>query len=73
MEEKTFEIAIKELEKIIQDLESGEVNLDNSIGKYTEAMKLIEFCEVKLKNANETINKIVDENGNVSDFEVKSE
>ena len=28
--EKSFEVAIKELEKIIQDLESGDVNLDDS-------------------------------------------
>lgn len=71
MKEKTFEIAIKELEKIIQELESGEVGLDTSINKYTEAMKLIEFCEEKLKNANETINKIIDDNGNISDFDIK--
>lgn len=71
MKEKSFELAIKELEKIIQELESGEVDLDNSINKYSEAMKLIDFCEEKLKNANETINKIIDDNGNINDFEVK--
>ena len=51
MKEKSFELAIKELEKIIQELESGEVDLDNSINKYSEAMKLIDFCEeyIKLK------------------------
>lgn len=68
--EKSFEIAIKELEKIIQDLESGNVNLDDSINKYSEAMKLIEYCEGKLKSANETINKIVGENGELEDFKI---
>ena len=71
MEKKTFENSIRELEKIINELESGELDLDKSISKYTEAMKLIEFCESKLKNATETINKLVSENGKVSDFEVE--
>ncbi len=71
MKEKTFEQSIKELEKIVNELESGELDLDKSITKYTEAMKLIEFCENKLSNATETINKLVNENGTESKFEVE--
>lgn len=71
MKEKTFEQSIKELEKIVNELESGELDLDKSITKYTEAMKLIEFCETKLNNATETINKLVNENGSESKFEVE--
>ena len=71
MKEKTFEQSIKELEKIVNELESGELDLDKSIIKYTEAMKLIEFCETKLKNATETINKLVNENGTETKFEVE--
>ena len=41
MKEKTFENSILELEKIINELESGSLDLDKSISKYTEAMKLI--------------------------------
>lgn len=71
MNEKTFEQSIKELEKIVNELESGELDLDKSITKYTEAMKLIEFCETKLNNATETINKLVNENGTETKFEVE--
>ena len=71
MKEKTFEQSIKELEKIVNELESGELDLDKSITKYTEAMKLIEFCETKLNNATETINKLVNENGTESKFELE--
>ena len=69
MKEKTFEQSIKELEKIVNELESGELDLDKSITKYTEAMKLI--CETKLNNATETINKLVNENGTETKFEVE--
>lgn len=73
MEEKTFESSIKELENIISELESGSLDLDKCMSKYTEAMKLIEFCENKLNNATETINKLVGENGKISDFKVEEE
>ena len=71
MKEKTFEQYIKELEKIVNELESGELDLDKSITKYTEAMKLIENCESKLSSATETINKLVEKNGKITDFEIQ--
>jgi exodeoxyribonuclease VII small subunit len=70
MKEKTFESSVKELEKIVQELESGELDLDKSISKYTDAMKLIEVCELKLNTATETINKLVDNNGKTTDFKI---
>ena len=69
-EEKTFEGQVRELETIVSELESGELDLDKSIKKYTDAMKLIDFCEKKLNSATETINKLVDKNGKISDFEI---
>ena len=68
MEDKTFEMAIKELEKIVQTLENGEIDLDKAIVKYTEATELIKYCEEKLDNASATINKIIN-NGSIDDFE----
>ena len=69
--EKKFEDKIKELEKIIEILESGDVSLDESIKKYTEAMKLVKECDSELKNIETKVNKIVAENGSLEDFEVK--
>ena len=69
--EKKFEDKIKELEEIIATLENGEVSLDESINKYTEAMKLVKECDDELKNIEEKVNKIVNENGELEDFEVK--
>ena len=69
--EKSFEDSVRELETIVGELESGELDLDKSIEKYTEAMKLIALCEKKLNSASETINKLVDENGKISDFKIE--
>lgn len=68
--EKSFEDALKELEAIVSVLESGNVELDNAIDKYTEAMKLAKYCSEKLNAATEKVNKILTENKELVDFEV---
>ena len=72
-EEKTFEQAITELEKIVKDLESGNASLDESIEKYTEGMKLAKLCGDKLNDATLKINKILKEDGKLEDFEIPEE
>lgn len=69
--EKTFEEKLKELESIVNELESGEIDLDSSIEKYTNAMKLVKECDEKLKNAEEQVSKIVTENGSLEEFELE--
>jgi len=69
--EPKFEDNIKELEEIINELESGDVDLDTSIEKYTKAMKLVKLCDDKLKNIEEQVNKIVTENGGLEDFTIE--
>ena len=66
--EKTFEDKVKELEKIISSLENGDTPLDESINKYTEAMKLVKECDEELKTGEEKVNKIVLEDGSTADF-----
>lgn len=70
--EMKFEDKLKELETIVNDLESGEIDLDSSIEKYTYAMKLVKECDEKLKNIEEQVSKIVTENG-IEDFKVEEE
>ena len=71
--ESKFEDKLKELEKIVNELESGEIDLDSSIEKYTSAMKLVKECDDKLKNVEEQVTKIVTESGNLEDFKVDGE
>ena len=71
--ELTFEENLNSLETIVKELESGEVNLDDAINKFTEAMKIAKVCDDKLKNAEENINKILNKDGTITDFEVTEE
>ena len=66
--EVSFEDKIKELEKIVSELENGEVGLDDAIEKYTKAMKLAKECSDKLTSVSEKVNKIMLENGKLEDF-----
>ncbi len=72
MEEKTFEEALVSLEDIIRELEKGEVPLDDMVKKYTEAMELVKFCSDKLNNATETVNKILNNDGSLSEFKTEN-
>lgn len=67
-DEKNFEEKLSELETIIRELESGNVDLDNAINKYTDAMKLAKECSEKLDNAEKAVNQILNENGNLEEF-----
>lgn len=68
-----FEDKIKELENIVNELENGEINLEDSIDKYTKAMKLVKECDEQLNKIEEKVSKIVLENEKVEDFEVEDE
>ena len=48
MAQKTFEQSMKQLERIVQELEDGELPLEKAIKKFEEGMKLTRFCSAKL-------------------------
>lgn len=66
--EKTFEEKLTELEEIIKELENGNVDLDNAIKKYTEAMNIAKECSEKLDSAEKAVNEILKENGKLEEF-----
>lgn len=55
----TFEQALQQLEQIVQRLEKGQVDLEDSIEIYERGSKLKAHCEAKLKDAEARIEKIV--------------
>ena len=48
MAQKTFEQSMKQLERIVQQLEGGDLPLETAIKKFEEGMKLTRFCSKKL-------------------------
>lgn len=54
----SFEEAMKKLEAVVRDLESGNVELEKSIALYEEGARLKAHCEKKLQEAEEKVAKI---------------
>jgi exodeoxyribonuclease VII small subunit len=62
MEKKlSYTDAIGELEKIVQEIERGEITLDSLSDKVKRASELIRVCKEKLTLAEEDLNKILGE------------
>jgi exodeoxyribonuclease VII small subunit len=59
----SFEAALAELEKIVQDLESGQTDLERSIEMYERGALLKAHCEKRLEAARLRVEKIVMEPG----------
>ena len=69
--ELSFEESLQELETIVKRLEVGDVPLDDAIEEFNKAMKLAKSCDEKLKKAEESITKLVKDNGDMVDFQVE--
>ena len=68
MEEKiNFEEIIKQLELIAQELEKGDLNLDESVTKFEQGMKLSKQCNEILENAEKRINILIKNDDNVTE------
>ncbi|MAX22943.1 MAG: exodeoxyribonuclease VII small subunit [Phycisphaeraceae bacterium] len=64
MSKGKFEESIEQLEEIIEQIESGEIGLEDSITQYEKGTKLIEKCRAILDRAQARIAELtVDGNG----------
>lgn len=71
--EKTvnFEENIKKLEEIVHELESGNVPLDDALSKFNEAFKLSKECDDKLKEVSNSLNKVLNKDGELEEFKIE--
>ena len=61
----SFEEALKELESIVQKLESGQVKLEEAVSAYEKGVQMQKICEEKLKEAQMKVEKLIlDKEGN---------
>ena len=56
----SFEDALKRLETIVEELESGELSLEDSIARYEEGMKLSRRLTQTLDEAEKRIERLVE-------------
>jgi exodeoxyribonuclease VII small subunit len=59
MENKTFEQLLKELQEIVNNLESGNLSLEDSVDAYQKGMAISLECKKRLDQAKEVVVKKV--------------
>lgn len=62
---ESYSEAMKRLETIVSQIESGELDIDELGNQLKEAQKLIKFCRDKLYKADEEIKKMLGDDDNV--------
>lgn len=68
MENKSFEENLNRLKEIVRLIQSGELNLDDSIEVFKEGIELSKYLEDKLSSIEQKAVKIF-ENNEIKDFE----
>jgi len=69
MAEIKFEEALKKLEKIVEDLEKGDLSLDEALKKYQDGIELSRLCAQRLESAKKKVEVLV--KNKKGEFELK--
>lgn len=68
MAKQTYESAMKQLEQIAQELETGELSLELAMKKFEEGIQLSRFCTKKLDETEQRITVLLqDSDGSVQE------
>jgi exodeoxyribonuclease VII small subunit len=54
----TFEESLSELESVIQDLERGDISLDESLTRYERGVNLLKQCYARLESAEAKVREL---------------
>lgn len=65
----SFEEALEKLEAIVNQLQSGDIKLEESMDAFQDGMILSKYCSQTLENAEETMTKLMTESGQLEAFE----
>ena len=61
-EKKTFEVALSELQSIIEELESGSPSLTKMTTLFEDGMQLMTFCRNKLNEVEDRVTTLMKDN-----------
>ena len=64
--ELPFEESLARLEKLVADMESGELSLDQMIAHFEEGSALVGLCGKKLNEVEQRIGKLVKKDGEIT-------
>ena len=71
IKKNNFEEQLNELQEIVNKLESGNVPLEDALSEFQAGVKLSRELEKKLNDAEQTVAKLVDKDGNEKNKQVQ--
>lgn len=71
-EELSFELAMEQLEEIVEKLEEGEVPLEKALQFYQKGMELSKYCHDTLQKAENQLTKMMTDEGEKA-FDIQEE
>lgn len=66
----SFEAALSELERVVADMESGKLSLEDSLAAYQRGAELLKFCRSRLEDAQQQVRIL--EDGTLKNFTAAS-
>ena len=69
--EINFESALSDLESIVEELESGDLSLENSLKSFEKGIKLARQCQENLSQAELQVQKLIEEDGELKTTPLK--
>lgn len=72
-ENNNFEESMKKLETIVEELENGNLNLDESVQKFEDGMKIAKQCNNMLEDAEKKITILLENGGELKEENFESE
>ncbi len=60
---KDFEKSLQQLEKIVSQMETGELGLEESLERFESGIKLAKSCQDTLANAELRVEQLIEKNG----------
>ena len=66
-ENNNFEELMEKLENIVQELEKGDLNLDDSVSKFEEGMKISKECNKILEDSEKRITILLQNEGEIAE------
>ncbi len=72
-ENNNFEESMKKLETIVEELENGNLNLDESVQKFEDGMKIAKQCNNMLEDAEKKITILLENGGELKEENFEAE
>ena len=71
--EFNFEKALENLEELVSSMENGELSLEDSLKAFERGIKLTRECQTALKDAEQKVQVLINEEGDTKDMESEGE